>query len=91
MSFLKKIFKTVQYEQIVICNYCDSDCEAHKKCDNCSEKICVECYKEHKMCYSCDQEYEKWARSLQKINNEKTKKTQYNIENKSSELTYTLI
>tara|TARA_B110000285_G_C14971219_1_gene536668 strand:- start:260 stop:547 length:288 start_codon:yes stop_codon:yes gene_type:complete len=88
MTFFKKFFKKTNYNQITICNYCDTDSteEKTKKCDDCSSHICVECYAEHKLCYNCNEKYDEWANSLQKVKISSLKEKKYNTKEYKYEL-----
>ena len=51
-----------------------------KTCGNCPNKICVSCYDQEKLCINCDEEYEEWVTSLQKLKDKTEKKKKYNYK-----------
>ena len=76
------------------CDYCEETNEKNKTCNNCSNKICVNCYKKNILCIKCDEAkynalhsigiqrrtYNEWIEKLQKIKIELEKKQQYSEE-----------
>jgi len=65
----KKSMKEVSLlNRINECTFCEVPEEHLKKCDNCRNRsICRSCSKENKiLCYSCDQEYNKWYKSVKR-------------------------
>ncbi|SUZ81436.1 uncharacterized protein METZ01_LOCUS34290 [marine metagenome] len=87
MTFLKKML-TKKYDTLLDqkCDYCGKMNKKNKTCDDCSKKICVNCYKENILCINCDERYNEWAEKLQNLKNESEKKEQYSEAGQDLEL-----
>lgn len=74
MNFFKNIFKK-NYDILTECTHCQIMDGEFKKCDDCGHiNVCKKCYDVEKLCYNCNNHYNKWIKSIE---NEKI-----NIENK---------
>ena len=78
MTFIKNMFKKNSYGNVENCDYCTTFHKSLKTCGNCSKKICTSCYIDNKLCINCDEEYEQWVISLQKLKGKTEKKKKYN-------------
>lgn len=81
MTFIKNIFKKNSYgNKVENCDYCSTFHKSFKTCGNCTKKICTSCYEENKLCINCDEEYDEWVTSLQKLKETNEKKQKYNYK-----------
>ena len=84
MTFLKRLMRK---DQVETCDYCNTFHKNLKTCGNCPKKICTVCYEKEKLCMNCDEEYEEWVTSLQKLKDKTEKKNKYYKYNEEAELT----